>query len=131
MLAYCGRPSSASFCDRFPSIELSYARETIAETCSICVALATAIMSQIGSEEIGGAEGDRTLDLRIANATLSQLSYRPTTRAAILAMRMGNVQRALLLVPQVMALQGQCGRGSCRHKSHAARRAPRNMRGDT
>ena len=33
----------------------------------------------------GGAEGDRTLDLRIANATLSQLSYRPTTRAAILA----------------------------------------------
>ena len=47
---------------------------------------------------IGGAEGDRTLDLRIANATLSQLSYRPTTRAAILAMRMGNVQRALLLV---------------------------------
>ena len=28
----------------------------------------------------GGAEGDRTLDLRIANATLSQLSYRPTRR---------------------------------------------------
>ena len=27
--------------------------------------------------KIGGAEGDRTLDLRIANATLSQLSYRP------------------------------------------------------
>ena len=26
----------------------------------------------------GGAEGDRTLDLRDANATLSQLSYRPT-----------------------------------------------------
>jgi hypothetical protein len=25
-----------------------------------------------------GAEGDRTLDLRIANAALSQLSYRPT-----------------------------------------------------
>ena len=36
----------------------------------------------VGSEDllgkvIGGAEGDRTLDLRIANATLSQLSYRP------------------------------------------------------
>jgi hypothetical protein len=30
----------------------------------------------------GGAEGDRTLDLRIANATLSQLSYRPTIEAA-------------------------------------------------
>lgn len=34
---------------------------------------------------IGGAEGDRTLDLRIANAALSQLSYRPTARRAILA----------------------------------------------
>jgi hypothetical protein len=31
------------------------------------------------SHWIGGAEGDRTLDLRIANATLSQLSYRPMT----------------------------------------------------
>ena len=30
------------------------------------------------SKKFGGAEGDRTLDLRIANATLSQLSYRPT-----------------------------------------------------
>ncbi len=28
----------------------------------------------------GGAEEDRTPDLRIANATLSQLSYRPDTR---------------------------------------------------
>ena len=28
-------------------------------------------------QEIGGAEEDRTPDLRIANATLSQLSYRP------------------------------------------------------
>jgi hypothetical protein len=27
---------------------------------------------------VGGAEEDRTPDLRIANATLSQLSYRPT-----------------------------------------------------
>ena len=31
-----------------------------------------------GSPGIGGAEEDRTPDLRIANATLSQLSYRPT-----------------------------------------------------
>ena len=31
----------------------------------------------------GGAEGDRTLDLRIANATLSQLSYRPTKGRAL------------------------------------------------
>ena len=29
------------------------------------------------SEKSGGGEGDRTLDLRIANATLSQLSYSP------------------------------------------------------
>jgi hypothetical protein len=28
----------------------------------------------------GGAEEDRTPDLRIANATLSQLSYRPKAR---------------------------------------------------
>ncbi len=28
-------------------------------------------------EGIGGAEGNRTPDLRIANATLSQLSYGP------------------------------------------------------
>ena len=31
--------------------------------------------------EFGGAEGDRTLDLCIANAALSQLSYRPTRTA--------------------------------------------------
>ena len=34
----------------------------------------------VGFLNSGGAEGDRTLDLRIANATLSQLSYRPMTR---------------------------------------------------
>jgi len=49
MIAYCGRPSAAYFCDRFPYIEPSYARETIAESCSLRVALATAIMSQTGS----------------------------------------------------------------------------------
>jgi hypothetical protein len=38
----------------------------------------------------GGDEGDRTLDLRIANATLSQLSYVPTP--AILPSAMGGVQ---------------------------------------
>ena len=46
----------------------------------------------------GGAEGDRTLDLRIANATLSQLSYRPTTRAAILAMAIRLVQWSFQLI---------------------------------
>ncbi len=39
------------------------------------------------SEKFGGAEGDRTLDLCIANAALSQLSYRPTTRAGIVKTR--------------------------------------------
>ena len=34
---------------------------------------------------IGGAEGDRTLDLRIANAALSQLSYGPIEPLARLA----------------------------------------------
>jgi hypothetical protein len=29
------------------------------------------------SKTLNGAEGDRTLNLRIANAALSQLSYRP------------------------------------------------------
>jgi hypothetical protein len=49
MITYCGRPSSASFCDRFPYICVGYARETIAETCSTWVALATAIINQTGS----------------------------------------------------------------------------------
>jgi len=50
MLAYCGRLSSASFCDRFPYIGPRYARVTIAESCSMRGALATAIMSQTGSQ---------------------------------------------------------------------------------
>jgi hypothetical protein len=49
MLAYCGRPGSAGFCDPFPYICIGYARETIAETCSTWVALATAIINQTGS----------------------------------------------------------------------------------
>ena len=31
----------------------------------------------------GGAEEDRTPDLRVANATLSQLSYGPTTATSL------------------------------------------------
>src|SRR3569833_791276 len=38
---------------------------------------------------IGGAEEDRTPDLRIANATLSQLSYRPMQKILLLAIRPG------------------------------------------
>src|SRR6185312_9778957 len=36
------------------------------------------VLGEVAGGVVGGAEGDRTLDLRIANATLSQLSYRPT-----------------------------------------------------
>jgi hypothetical protein len=57
MLAYCGRPSSASFCDPFPYIGPRYARETIAESCSMRAALATAIMIQTGSQD-GPTDGD-------------------------------------------------------------------------
>ena len=49
MLTYCGRPAPASFCDPFPYIDPRYARETIAEICSMRVTLATAIISQAGS----------------------------------------------------------------------------------
>src|SRR6185437_13071300 len=49
MLAYCGRPPTASFGDRYSYIVPRYARVTIAETCSRGVALVTAIISQTGS----------------------------------------------------------------------------------
>ena len=41
-----------------------------------------------------GPEGDRTLDLRIANAALSQLSYRPVT-LFIIAQCCGFVKRKM------------------------------------
>ena len=53
MLAYCGRPAAASFCDPFAYIALNYARETIAKICSLWVALATAIMRRTGSRRLG------------------------------------------------------------------------------
>ena len=40
-------------------------------------------ISETGGDEIGGAEGDRTPDLRIANAALSQLSYGPEEKGWI------------------------------------------------
>jgi hypothetical protein len=45
----------------------------------------------MGPRMDGGAEGDRTLDLCIANAALSQLSYRPTNPAKL------NLARARIL----------------------------------
>ena len=41
----------------------------------------TTLTKVLIAQRIGGAEEDRTPDLSIANATLSQLSYRPTTDA--------------------------------------------------
>jgi len=54
MIAYCGRPSAASFGDRFPYIVPGYARKRsplifIRLGCSLRVALATAIISQTRS----------------------------------------------------------------------------------
>ena len=49
MFACCGRPAAASFCDPFAYIVFNYARETIAKSCSLGAALATAPMSQTGS----------------------------------------------------------------------------------
>ena len=46
-----------------------------------------------GLEKLGGDEGDRTLDLRIANATLSQLSYVPTARHYTAETRLGRHRR--------------------------------------
>jgi hypothetical protein len=49
MVAYCGRPTAASFYDPFAYIVLNYARETIVKICSLWVTLVTAPMSQTGS----------------------------------------------------------------------------------
>jgi hypothetical protein len=62
MIACCGRPAAASFCDRFPYIVPRYARETIAETCSLGVALATAIISQTDSSKNDTAQTARSRD---------------------------------------------------------------------
>ena len=49
MIAYCGRPPAASFRDPLTYISIDYARSTIAEICSLGVALATALIAQTGS----------------------------------------------------------------------------------
>lgn len=48
---------------------------------------------------IGGAEGDRTPDLRIANATLSQLSYGPDRSRDIGALAQGGADYREAAVP--------------------------------
>ena len=49
MLAYCGHPSAASSGDRSSYIVPRYARVTIAGSCSLRGALATAIIGHTGS----------------------------------------------------------------------------------
>jgi YggT family protein len=56
-------------------------------------------------EIFGGAEGDRTPDLRIANATLSQLSYGPVARRA----DYGDRGRACQAHPGLASRAGRAG----------------------
>ena len=57
MIAYCGRPSAASFRDPLTYRGAGYARSTIAEICSLRVAPATALISQTGSFGTGYQNG--------------------------------------------------------------------------
>jgi len=49
MIAYCGRPTAASFCDPFAYIVVTMRAKPIAKICSLWVALATALLGQTGS----------------------------------------------------------------------------------
>jgi len=49
MIAYCGRPTAASFRDRCAYIVGAMPRGTIAEICSPRVGLVTALIGQTGS----------------------------------------------------------------------------------
>jgi hypothetical protein len=82
---------------------------------------------------IGGAEGDRTLDLRIANAALSQLSYCPTRRelsavGTAAASRPRNlVSRYRLVLGRERAvemLRGVQRRHHCRYDEHRGDQRP-------
>ena len=57
---------------------------------------------------VGGAEEDRTPDLRIANATLSQLSYRPIRIVMISATTVFAKRRP---IPGHQAFMSQVGHG--------------------
>jgi hypothetical protein len=57
MIAYCGRPAAASFRDPSAYIARTMRRYTIAEICSLGVALVTALISQTGSAVAGAANG--------------------------------------------------------------------------
>ena len=63
MLAYCGRPPSAPFCDRFPYIGPRYARETIAEICSMGPAVTRALRAHRRSR---ATLAGRPCDARVA-----------------------------------------------------------------
>lgn len=50
----------------------------------------------------GGPEGDRTLDLRVANAALSQLSYEPVLTLAYYSTDSPNCQDPILRMRDLM-----------------------------
>ncbi len=60
---------------------------------------------------VGGDEEDRTPDLRIANATLSQLSYVPTEREIVVQTKSGTLRpkRACKQLPQQFWRQAVSG----------------------
>ena len=69
--------------------------------------------------ECGGDEGDRTLDLRIANATLSQLSYVPKRAANF------NTGRSPAAIPRgYRRLAGFAGGAAAARKDHASMAIP-------
>ena len=70
-------PESEAILVRIPIAHRLQAAWRIVTTHEFVVADNASIYAQL-INSIGGAEEDRTPDLRVANATLSQLSYGPT-----------------------------------------------------
>lgn len=58
-------------------LQLNQSVNASLQACKNKKALEHVVFPRLFRLEFGGAEEDRTPDLRIANATLSQLSYRP------------------------------------------------------
>src|SRR5688572_10443192 len=73
---------------------------------------------------IGGVEEDRTPDLRIANATLSQLSYHPTERPSFYRLRIIATNRATRCRAHNPIMRPSPG--DLRHGHQAALRLPGN-----
>ena len=77
-----GLDTSASFWSLLDETQGPKLRQTrIFKDYLISIWTSLAVTGRHLGKGIGGAEGNRTLDLCIANAALSQLSYRPTQGA--------------------------------------------------